>query len=103
MKYFRAYFRWFLVTFGIGVGGLFLCGFIAIMLAYFLGPESQSLKVCFFLLIIPALISFLLGVGLGDNAFREACAKIDRRNDSSQSSILERNESQEITEANKAE
>ena len=72
----------FLVTFGIGCGGLIACGIVAFGLIYFFGFENQITQVCLYILIIPALISFLLGLGLGENAFREACARISEVDES---------------------
>lgn len=76
MKYFRAHCRSFVITFGISFGGLILCGIVAIILLHFFEPESQFTQVCLYLLILPAVISILLGVGLGHSAFHEDCARI---------------------------
>ena len=73
----------FLVTFGIAFGGLIACGIVALALIYFVGIENQITRICLYILIIPALISFLLGLGLGDNAFRKACARISEVDESS--------------------
>jgi hypothetical protein len=66
----------FVITFGIAFGGLILCGIGAITLLHFFDPESQFTQVCLYLLILPALISILLGLGLGHSAFHEDCARI---------------------------
>jgi len=76
MKYFPAYCRMFLITFGIGFGGLGLCGIVAIAVIHLFGLESRITQVCLLLLIVPALIVFLLGLGFGNHSFYEACDRI---------------------------
>lgn len=68
----------FLITFGIALGGIVFCVAIAFVLVRFFDPESQFRQVCLFLLIVPALISFLLGLGLGNNAFHVECDRITK-------------------------
>ena len=80
----------FIVTFGIAFGGLIACGIVALALIYFVGIENKITQICLYILIIPALILFLLGLGLGDNAFRKACARLSETDESSPDRGVER-------------
>ena len=77
----------FLVTFGIAFGGIILCGAIAVALLQFFDPESKFTQVCLFLLIVPALISFLLGLGLGNNVFHVECDRITKAENRSEQGV----------------
>lgn len=64
----RAYFRMGIICFGIVFGGLFLCGFIAWLVTMIFGFDSLTTNITLTILIAPLLVSFLLGLGLGNHA-----------------------------------
>ena len=67
MELFRAHCRMYLIAFGIPIIGLIFCVTIVVVLLNFFGTDSVFVKVSFCVLIIPALICFMLGIGLGAN------------------------------------
>ena len=74
----------FVITFGIAFGGLILCCIIAFALIKFVGLASQFTQICLYLLLVPALISFLLGLGLGNSAFHAECDRITENEERSE-------------------
>lgn len=58
-----------LVMFGIAFGGILICGLAAALIISLFGFESSVTRVTLIVLIAPALISSLLGIGLGCHAY----------------------------------
>ena len=72
MRLLKAYIRSFVVTLGISLGGLFICIAIAMVVGNLDGFESKAGQIVLIVLIAPALLSVLLGIGLGESAFQKA-------------------------------
>lgn len=58
-----------LIGFATIFGGFLVCGLAAALVVSLFGFESLITRITFVVLIVPALISFLLGLGLGNHGY----------------------------------